>query len=85
MADAQTESRIAKLVGLAAAAGASWLAGKLIEKMWTRTMGHTPPKPDDDDDDIRFLEVLVAAAITGALVGLFRASATRGAKKIMMR
>lgn len=83
MADAQTESRVAKIVGLAAAAGAAWLAGKLIDRLWATAFGHTPPKPDDDADDIRFAEVAAAAIVSGALVGLFRASATRGAKKLM--
>mgnify|MGYP001317720338 CR=1 FL=1 len=82
MAD-QTESRIAKLVGLAAAAGAAWIAGKVIDQMWRRTTGRTPPKPDDDADDIRFLEVAAAALISGAVVGLFRALATRGARKLL--
>ena len=83
MADEQTESRVAKIVGVAAAAGAAWVAGKLIDKMWAKAFGHTPPKPDDDADDIRFAEVAAAAIISGAIVGLFRASATRGARKLM--
>lgn len=85
MADQQTEDRIAKIVGLAAAAAATWLAGKVIEKMWGKAFGHTPPKPEDDADDIRFSEVAAAAVITGALVGLFKVAAARGTKKIMMR
>ncbi|MCV2392994.1 DUF4235 domain-containing protein [Actinotalea sp. M2MS4P-6] len=83
MADEQTESKIAKIVGLVAAAAAAWLAGKLIDQLWTKALGHTPPKADADDDDIRFAEIAAAAAISGALVGLFRASATRGAKRLM--
>ncbi len=83
MAEEQTESRIAKIVGLVAAAGAAWLAGKLIDRLWSKAFGHTPPKPDDSSDDIRFSEVVAAAAISGAVVGVLRASATRGARKLV--
>jgi hypothetical protein len=81
--DEQSESRIAKIVGLVAAAGASWLAGKLIERVWRTAFGHTPPKADDAAEDIRFAEVVAAAALSGALIGVFRASATRGARKLV--
>ncbi|MDO8106277.1 DUF4235 domain-containing protein [Isoptericola sp. b441] len=83
MSDDKSESRIAKLVGLAAAAGAAWAAGKLIDSLWTKAFGHAPPKADDDSDDIRFREVAAAAVISGAIVALFRASATRGARKLI--
>lgn len=83
MADEQTDSKIAKIVGLVAAAGAAWLAGKLIDRVWSRAFGHTPPKADDSSADIRFAEVVAAAAISGALVGALRAGATRGARKLV--
>lgn len=77
----QTDSKVAKIVGVLAAAAATWAAGKLIERAWTRTTGHTPPKPEDADG--AFGEVLAAAVASGALIALVRVVATRGTRRLL--
>ena len=78
------QSLAAKAVGLLATMAAAWLAQKLIEQVWTRTLGHKPPKPEDESD-ARLAELAAAATITGAAIALSRVLATRGAAKVMTR
>lgn len=75
------DSKAAMVVGLLAAGGAMWLARKLVDVLWQRMFGHQPPKADDEG--LPFLEILAAAAVSGAVVGVLRASATRGARKLV--
>jgi len=77
----QTDSKVAKIVGVLAAAVAAWAAGKLLERTWTRATGHTPPKPEDPDGGL--VEVAVAAVASGALIALVRVLATRGARHLL--
>lgn len=77
----QTDSKVAKIVGVLAAAAATWAAGKLIESAWTRATGHTPPKPEDPDGP--FGEILAAAVASGALIALVRVVATRGTRRLL--
>lgn len=78
------ESLAAKLTGVVAALAAAWLAQRLIDAVWTRALGHKPPKPEDESD-ARFAEIAAAAAITGAGIALSRVLATRGAAKLLTR
>lgn len=78
------ESLVAKLAGVVATLAAAWLAQRLIDLVWTRALGHKPPKPEDESD-ARFAEIAAAAAITGAGVALSRVLATRGAAKLLTR
>lgn len=80
--DGDGDSRTAMIVGLVAAGGAMWLARKLMDLLWKRFFGHGVPKADDEDG-VPFLEIVAAAAVSGALVGILRASATRGARKLV--
>lgn len=79
MAD-EKQNMIAKVAGLGAALVAAWLAQKVLASAWKAATGHTPPKPEDEGD-VRFAEIAAAAAISGAIVALFRVMATRGAAK----
>ena len=47
-----------------------------------KSFGHSSPKPDDEDG-MPFPEIVAAAAVSGAVVGVLRASATRGARKLV--
>lgn len=80
---ASDETKIARAVGLAVALGASWLASRLIDGLWTATRGHKPPKAEDESDDVAFTEIAVAAVITGAVVALARVLAARGTAKLL--
>ncbi len=82
MRESEKESLVAKVAGLAIALGAAWLANQVIDRGWTKVLGHKPPKAEDPGD-ARFGEVLAAAAITGAIVALSRVFATRGAAKLI--
>jgi len=82
VADDAKQMMIARAVGMGTALAASFLVQQLINGVWRATAGHKPPKADDDSD-ARFGEVAAAAIITGALIGLARVLATRGAAKIM--
>ena len=80
MAD-QKQTLIAKLAGIGAALLAAWAAQQLINALWTRGLGHRPPKPEDEA--VRFAEIAIAAAVTGAAIALARVLATRGAVKLV--
>jgi hypothetical protein len=78
----EKETLIAKAVGIVAALVAAWVAQQLINQVWTRTLGHRPPKPEDEGD-VRFREIAFAAAVTGAAISLARVLGTRGAAKLV--
>ncbi len=80
--DDDKESMIAKVIGIGVAFAAAWAAQQVIAGVWKATVGHKPPKPEDEGD-ARFAEIAVAAAVTGAVVALSRAMATRGAAKFL--
>ncbi len=81
MADQKSDSTLVKVAGLVAATGAAWVAGKLIDKLWTAIFGHSAPKADDGE--VRFAEIAGAAIVSGALIALFRVAATRGARRLI--
>jgi H+/gluconate symporter-like permease len=76
------ETLIARGAGLAVALGAAWIAQQVVGAGWKAILGHKPPKPEDEGD-ARFGEIAVAALITGAVVGLARVLATRGAARFI--
>lgn len=82
MREAEKQSLISKVVGIGVALAAAWAAQKLINSVWTKTLGHTPPKPDDPGD-ARLAEVAAAATLTAGLVALARVLATRGTSKYL--
>jgi hypothetical protein len=64
--------------------GALLLAGLITHKVldigWKAVTGNEPPK-DPDDVGVKMWEVITFAAVSGALVGLTRQLALRGAAK----
>lgn len=85
MPEKQSPSMLAKVVGAGAAIGAAWAAQKLLDRAWVAAAGHEPPAPESQDADISLREVLLAAAITGAVVALARALASRGTARLTAR
>lgn len=85
MPENQSPSMLAKLVGAGVAVGAAWVAQNLLDRAWVATAGHEPPAPESQDEDISLREVLLAAAITGAVVALARALASRGTARLTAR
>ena len=81
MSDKPNSSILSKLIGAAAALIAAWLAQQVISRVWQHSTGHEPPRADDDGD-AGLSEVVIAAAVTGALVAISRVLATRGAAHI---
>ena len=74
----------ATLVGAVIAAGAAWVANKALDQVWVASSGHKPPRADDEGD-AALTEILVAAAVTGAVIAVVRVLATRGAARISSR
>ena len=85
MPEKQSPSMLAKVVGAGAAVAAAWAAQKLLDRAWVAAAGHRPPAPESQEDDISLREVLLAAAITGAVVALARALASRGTARVAAR
>ncbi len=56
------------------------VARKVLDVGWKAVTGHEPPQ-DPDDPGVKMWEVVVFAAVSGALVGLSRQLATRTAAK----
>jgi hypothetical protein len=56
------------------------VARKVLDVGWKAVTGHEPPQ-DPDDPGVKMWEVVVFAAVSGALVGLTRQLATRSAAK----
>ncbi|MCL2467266.1 MAG: DUF4235 domain-containing protein [Micrococcales bacterium] len=79
MADTQSDTRVVKVAGALAAVGAAAIAQKLISAAWKAARGRKPPTVDDVDEGAGMVEVVVAAAVTGALVAVVRVLATRSA------
>lgn len=78
--DQQDDSPFAvTAVGTIAALGATFLAQKVINAAWKSMSG--ADLPSEDDDEAQLTKIVVAAALTGAIVALVRVSASRGARK----
>jgi hypothetical protein len=73
-----TQSKLAKVVGAVAALAAAAAAQRLVAASWQATRGHKPPAAEDAEAGIGLAEVVVAAALTGALVAIARVLAARG-------
>jgi hypothetical protein len=77
----RTTSTILRLSTLGAGLAAGWLVHKVLDSVWQRTAGHPSPSPDDRDQPLA--EVVLATALTGALVALLRALAQRGTARFL--
>ncbi|MCL2091713.1 MAG: DUF4235 domain-containing protein [Micrococcales bacterium] len=79
--DKQPDTRTVKLAGTLAGVVASAVAQRVISAGWQAVRGHKPPVEEDADAGIRLGEVLVAAALSGAVVAVVQVLAHRGATK----
>jgi hypothetical protein len=66
-----------KPVGLVAGAAAGLLAGQLFTRVW-RGLSGEDRAPEAIDEDRGWAEILLAAALQGAIFGLVRAAVDRG-------
>ncbi|MCG2802911.1 MAG: DUF4235 domain-containing protein [Cellulomonas sp.] len=85
MPDPAKQSTVAKVVGTVTAIAAATLAQRILSAGWQATQGHKPPVAEDPEAGITFTEVLVAAALTGAVVAMARVLAGRGATRVAAR
>jgi hypothetical protein len=67
-----------KILGTAAAVGATVVARKLVTSGWTATTGKEPPA-NPEDPDVSWPEAIGWAVASGAVVGVARLMATRKA------
>ncbi|KOU23438.1 membrane protein [Streptomyces sp. WM6372] len=65
-----------KPVGLALGAGAGLLAAAVFKEVW-KLAGHEGDAPNAMDEERRWREVLIAAAIQGAIFALVKAAVER--------
>jgi len=70
-----------KLITTTLTLASGLLATKAIALAWRGVTGHTPPKGIDDDGEISIAEVVIFAAVSGAVAALLRAYVTRGTAK----
>lgn len=64
-----------------AAMTAAFTAERLISLVWRGVTGHKPPA-DAENPDNKLGEAVAFAVVSGALIGLARVFATRGAARI---
>jgi hypothetical protein len=83
MPDERTTATIQKVAAVGAGLVAGWLVHRLVDVAWRRAVGH--PTPTADDEDTPFAELVLATAITGALVALIRLVTTRGTAVVAAR
>ena len=69
-----------KVVTTVAVIVAGLVANKVLGAAWKGVTGHEPPL-DEKDGEAPIAEIVLFAAISGALVALARAYANRGATK----
>ncbi|WP_324649280.1 DUF4235 domain-containing protein [Georgenia sp. H159] len=70
-----------KIVSTGSAVLAGILANKVLDVGWKAVTGHEPPHEDPNDPSISTLEIVVFAAVSGAVIGIIRQFAQVGAAK----
>lgn len=70
-----------KVLSTGAGILASIAANKVLDIAWQATTGHAPPDVEDTEAH-QILEIVVFAAVSGAVIGLTRQLFMRGAKKL---
>jgi hypothetical protein len=71
------EKLVFRPIGLIAGAGAGLVAGILFKKIWQLASGDDDA-PDALDQDKGWTEVLIAAALQGAIFAIVKAAVDRG-------
>lgn len=69
-----------KLVSTGATLGATIVTTRLLGVAWKAVTGHDAPT-DEDDPGVSAVEVIAFAVVSGAILGLARHLAQRGATK----
>ena len=69
-----------KIVQTLAVMAAGFAATKVLDLVWRKATGHRPPTVGNDDDST-LREIVVFAAVSGALAALARAGAGRAAAR----
>lgn len=69
-----------KIVSTVAIVGAGVATNKIVTGGWKLVTGHEPPT-DEDDPAVRAWEVIAFTAVSGAILGLMRHYAMKGASK----
>ena len=72
---------VTKVAGAGIAFAATWLVQKALSAAWRGATGHH--LPTDDDDVAPLVEIVLAAAITGAAVALARRFAVRSTARFI--
>jgi hypothetical protein len=75
----EKSSTVLRVAGIGAGLAGAWLVHKVVDAVWRGTVGHPPPAADDEESSLA--EVVLATALTGALVALVRLLAARGARR----
>jgi hypothetical protein len=70
MADQRTSQTTLRLGALAASLIGAWLVHKIVDAVWQKAVGHSAP--DSADESSSLGEMVVATALTGALVAVVR-------------
>jgi predicted metal-dependent enzyme (double-stranded beta helix superfamily) len=65
-----------KPIGLLLGAGAGVLAGLIFKQVW-KIVGHDDDAPDATDEDRGWAEILIAAAVQGAIFAVVKAAVDR--------
>ncbi|MFF4169366.1 DUF4235 domain-containing protein [Streptomyces sp. NPDC001744] len=73
-----------KPISLVLSAGTGVLAGAAFKKAW-QVLGHDDDAPDATDEDRGWREVLLAAALHGAIFALVKAAVDRGGATAVRR
>ncbi|MPV36445.1 DUF4235 domain-containing protein [Georgenia subflava] len=69
-----------KIVSTGATIGATLLTTRIVAAGWKALTGHEPPT-DEDDPAVEVWEVIAFTVVSGAVLGLARHLALRGATK----
>lgn len=70
-----------KLITTALTLATGLVATKAISLAWKGVTGHEPPKAIDDDGEISIAEVVIFAAVSGAVAAFLRSYVARGTAK----
>lgn len=71
-------------VGLVLGAGSGMLAGLVFKQVW-KVLGHEGDAPDAKDEDRSWQEILLAAAVQGAIFAVVKAAVDRAGARATQR
>ncbi|MFJ8660127.1 DUF4235 domain-containing protein [Streptomyces sp. NPDC093795] len=80
----QRSRLVFKPVSLALGTGGGLLAAAAFKKAW-QVLGHDDDAPNATDEDRRWREILIAAALQGAIFAVVRAAVDRGGATAVRR